>query len=95
VHEVAQSRKERNQKKNRQRVLENTAVTKMAHQATDVSRVKNPANGFGKTIAGIDNTGNLGEIKVTGFLPVLEGKVLYIDVAGAFGRAISIGHLYC
>jgi hypothetical protein len=55
--------------------------------------MEDPSNGLGKTITWIDYTGNLVEIEVSSFLPVLEGKILYANMVRVLGRAAGIGHL--
>jgi hypothetical protein len=65
----------------------------MSHEATGMSRMKYPANTFSESIAGIDGAFDVFEKDMSGALPVLDGEVLYVNVAGAFGRAPSIDHL--
>jgi hypothetical protein len=56
--------------------------------------MKNPDNTLGKTIAGVDNAVDFLEEEVTGLFPILDGKILDVNVAQeVFGGAISVDHL--
>jgi hypothetical protein len=60
---------------------ERRSKTKVAHHLLSMVQVKNPANTFWETIAGINDSLNLLEEEMTGFFPILDGKVLYVDVS--------------
>jgi hypothetical protein len=52
----------------------------MAHQATGMSQMQHPTNTFGQGITWIDDASKMGEVDVTCFVPILDGKVLDFDV---------------
>jgi hypothetical protein len=64
----------------------------MTHQATNVAGVEDPTNGFGQTITGVDDSRNFEKIEVTRFLPVLECKILNVDMSRTLGRSVSVSH---
>jgi hypothetical protein len=64
----------------------------VTHNATSVARVKDPSNALCESIAGVDGTLDLAEKKMSSLFPILDGKVLDIYVAGAFGRKVSVHH---
>ena len=65
----------------------------MSHNAPCMPLVKDPAEGFGKIIGGVDNTRN--ELHDDGvvFFPILDGKMLYVNVSRTFGWLSSIDDL--
>ncbi len=54
--------------------------------------MKDPAEAFGKGIAGIDNPFDFSQDNLTRFLPILNRKVLDVNVARSFGRTVGIDH---
>jgi hypothetical protein len=67
----------------------------VAHHTTDVVRVKYPTNALGESITRIDDAGDLFKNKVASFLPILDGKVLYVNMAGTLSGAIGVDHFNC
>ncbi len=53
----------------------------VTHHATRVARMKDPAEGFSKVIAGVDDTRDVAHDNVASILPVLYCKMLDINVA--------------
>ena len=70
----------------------NGSRSKVAHEASSMSGVENPANTFGKSVAGVDGAFDVLEEDMSSTFPILDGEVLDVDVSGAFGRASSIDH---
>jgi hypothetical protein len=58
----------------------------MTHETTGMAGMKNPAKGFSKVIRRIDNARDVTEFKMTLTSPVLNGKVLDVNVPRPFGR---------
>jgi hypothetical protein len=65
---------------------------KMAHKASGMARMEDPAKGFSEIVGRIDDTGDMAKFKVTLSTPVLDGKVLYINVTRALSRLHCIDH---
>lgn len=55
--------------------------------------MEDPTKWFGKVVGGIEDTWNMLHIYVAGVLPILNGKVLYIDVSRPFCRNTGVNHL--
>ena len=70
----------------------NRSRSKVSHEASSMLGVENPANTFGKGIAGVDGAFDVLEEDMASTFPILDGKILDVDVSGAFGRASSIDH---
>jgi GTPase len=62
------------------------------HKAVSMARVYNPIQGLGDIVGGIIDAGNVKKNNITGFLPILNSKVLDVNMAGARGRAVRIDH---
>ena len=75
--------------------LKRRAKAEMSHHVANMSRVKYPADSLGEAITGIHNAGDLMKVKMTGFLPILKGKILDVDMSGSFGGAIGVCHFDC
>ncbi len=65
----------------------------MTHQAASVTGVEDGTKRFGKVVRGVQDTRDEMHDNVTEFLPVLDGKVLDVDVARTFGRDTRIDHV--
>ena len=65
----------------------------MAHETTAVAGVENLTNTLGKGITGVDDARDVLENNVASAFPILDREELDIDVARAFGRAVSVNHL--
>ena len=65
----------------------------MSHDATVVSRMEDPSNWLGEGVTGIDDTINEPKFDVAGFFPILDGKVLDVDVARSFSCMAGINNL--
>ena len=65
----------------------------MSHEATSVVRVENATDAFGEGVAGIDGTFDVFEEDVASTFPILDSKVLDVNVAGAFGRTAGVDHV--
>jgi hypothetical protein len=74
---------------------ESRADTEVAHHATDVAGVKYPANAICESITWIDDAGDLFKNEMAGFLPILDSKVLYVDMAGTLSGTIGVDHFNC
>ena len=55
--------------------------------------VKDPAKGLGQVIQGIDDARDVLRDNVASILPILNGKMLDINVTGALGRDASVDHV--
>ena len=62
------------------------------YEAASVPRVEDPANTFSKGIARVDGPFDVLKEDMASTSPILDGKVLDVDVTGAFCRASSIDH---
>ena len=58
----------------------------MAHKATTVTRVKYPAQQFSEVVAGIQDARDVNEFDTTPFFPILDSKVLDINMSSTFSR---------
>lgn len=65
----------------------------VAHEASSVSCMQDPAKGFGQVISGIEDARNVAKDNVTGFFPVLDGKELDHDMTGPFRRMAGVDHI--
>jgi len=64
----------------------------MSHEATGVPRVEDPADTFSESVTRVDSAFDMLKKDMTSAFPVLNGEILDVDVARAFGRASSIDH---
>jgi hypothetical protein len=51
--------------------------------------MKDPSDALGKSIFWVNGNFDLEKKKMTGLFPVLNGKVLNVNVLGTFGGAVS------
>ena len=58
----------------------------MTHNASRMAGMEDPAQGLGEVIRGVDDTRDVAHDNVASLLPVLNGKVLDINVTRTFGR---------
>jgi hypothetical protein len=65
----------------------------MTHQTSGMARVKDPTNTFGEGVTWIEDTAEVGEEDMASLAPVLNGKVLDVDMARAFSRFVGVDHL--
>ena len=65
----------------------------MPHDATGMALMKDPSQWFGKVIRGIDDTRDELHHNVPRVLPVLDGKVLDIDMTRALSGNTSVDHV--
>jgi hypothetical protein len=54
--------------------------------------MQDPTNTFGEGITRVDYTAKMREVEVSCFTPILNGKVLDIDVVGTFSWLVGIDH---
>ena len=66
----------------------------MSHQTAAVAGVKDPANTFGEGVAGIDDARDVSENDVAGTFPVLNRKIVDINVSRALSGTAGIDHFY-
>ena len=64
----------------------------MTHQTARMPGVKDPSNRFGQAVGGIDDARNMNQFEIAGLLPILNRKMLNVNVTRASGRATSIDH---
>ena len=55
--------------------------------------MEDPTEGLGEIIGRVDDARDVFQDDVLGILPILDGKVLNINVAGALSRNTSVDHL--
>ena len=65
----------------------------MAHSASSMTRVEHPSQGFSEVIAGIENPRDMSHNNIASVFPLLDSKVLDVDVARAVGRHFGINHV--
>lgn len=65
----------------------------MPHDAAGMPFVQHPAKWLGQVIGRVDDAMNELHDDCTGFLPVLNGEVLDVDVAGTLGGYACIDHV--
>ena len=64
----------------------------MSHDTPCVARMQDPTEGLGKVVGRIDNSREISHDNVASILPVLDGKVLDVNVTRALSRNSSIDH---
>ena len=64
----------------------------MSHKPSSVTHVKHPSQGLRKIITGVNNTRNELHDNVTGFFPILNSKVLNLDVSSPFRWNLAVNH---
>ena len=65
----------------------------MSHDAARVAIVQDPAQGFGQIVSGVDNARHVVHDDIAGILPILDGKVLDIDMTGTLGGDLGVDHI--
>ena len=70
-------------------------VEKVAHLTTSMARVQNPAKRFGKSIGNREDTRDMSHNDILGFSPVLNGKVLDINMTRMFSGDTVVDHIDC
>lgn len=65
----------------------------VAHDAASVTGMKHPAKRFRKVIGHVDNTGDKVHDYISCIFPVLDGKVLNVNMARALGGNLGINHI--
>jgi hypothetical protein len=68
---------------------------KVAHKASGVTRMKDPADAFGEAVARVDDTLDVFQNNMASPFPVLNGKILNVNMAGAFSGTTGVDHLDC
>ena len=63
------------------------------HEAAGMPFMQNPAKWLGQVIGRVDDAMNEFHDNCTGFLPVLNGKVLDVDVVRVFSRHAGVDHV--
>ena len=58
-----------------------------------MAAVKDPAKVLGELVRRVDDTGQVAHDNVALLAPFLDSEVLYIDMAGTFGRAGGVDHI--
>ena len=64
----------------------------MSHDTPCVARMQDPTEGLGKVVGRIDNSREVSHDNVASILPVLDGKVLDVNVTRSLSRNSSIDH---
>ena len=67
----------------------------MPHDAVDMVLMENLSQGLGQVSQWVDDARDELHEDVASIFPVLNGKVLDVDVARALGRHASIDHVDC
>ena len=65
----------------------------MAHGAAGMALVENPSEGLSEVIWGVDDAWDEVHDDIASIFPVLDGKVLDVDVAGALGGHLGVNHV--
>jgi hypothetical protein len=65
-----------------------------AHRSRAVAMMKNQSKGFSHGIGGVDGTTDVFKEHVPLSHPIIEGKVLNIDVMASISGAARVGHHY-
>ena len=65
----------------------------MTHNATCMTLMEDPAKRFGEVITRIENARAESHKDMAGIFPILDGKVLNINVPGAFRGYLGIDHI--
>ena len=78
----------------KQLVVDQTRLGKtvVTHGTTDMAGMENPAKSFGGGIGNIDGSMNVDHFDDATGAPFLNSKVLDVDMARAFGRAVFVDH---
>ena len=65
----------------------------MTHRTASVASMKDRAKRFSKIVRRVENATNEMHDNITMFFPILNGKVLDMDMAGAISRNARIDHV--
>ena len=65
----------------------------MTHRSSDMSVVKNPADGLGKVVAGVNHTRNVSHNDLSVFAPRLNCEELHFNVTRPRGRSTVINNV--
>lgn len=68
-------------------------LTVVAHESTCMSGVEDPTKWLGEVISRVNDARNMVKVDVAILFPVLDGEVLYINVASPFSWEPSVDHL--
>ena len=64
----------------------------VSHDAACMSRMENPAERLREVVGRIDDAWNMAHDDVAGVVPILNGKMLDVNVTRAFGGNASVDH---
>ena len=64
----------------------------MTHHAAHVSGMENPTEWLGKGIRRVDDSRDVAHNDIARCFPVLDGKVLNVNVSGAIRRNVVVDH---
>ena len=64
----------------------------VSHHALNMSGVQNPSERLGECIWGVDDTRDVAHFDVSSNFPILDGKVLDVDVVGVISGNLIINH---
>ena len=67
----------------------------MSHHATSMASKKNPSERFAKIVRRVDNSRDVTHLDLLVVGPILDRKMLYIDVSSAFRWDAAIDHQDC
>ncbi len=65
----------------------------MTHQTSAMTSMEDPAEGLGKVVRWVENSSDVVHDNVLRVLPVLDGKVLDINVTRTFRRDLGVDHI--
>lgn len=65
----------------------------VSHEATSVTGMEDPSERLREVVGRVDNAGNVTHDDVAGVVPILNSKMLDVNVTRAFGRYTSVDHL--
>ena len=65
----------------------------MPHNAAGMAFMEDPTKRFSQVVSGVEDSGDETHNNVAGFLPILKGKVLDIDVSRSLSENASIDHV--
>ena len=64
----------------------------MSHHAADMPGVENPAKRLGESVGRVDDSRDVAHFNVSSSFPVLDGKVLDVNVTGAISGNLVVDH---
>ena len=56
-------------------------ITKVAHETLRMAQMEDPAERLSEDVCGIDDAGDMTQLDITIFAPILDGKMLNVNVA--------------